>query len=126
MKKVTKRLLAVVMLACTPWCLGQVQDCLGTGQQFATCATVFDAILSDGGRLTRPDRAYEAGAFEGFVLGVALVELQKTWCPHERFTLKQVSAVTSKFLRSSPEQWGVEPKVLVRMALSEAFPCPVK
>lgn len=124
--KLIERLIAVAMLAWTPWCLAQTRDCMVSGQQFAACATAVDAISSEGNQMTRTDRAYEAGSFDGFVLGVGLAEIQKTWCPQQVFTPNQLSAITSKFLRSSPELWGQNPTDLVRMALARAFPCARK
>ena len=73
-----------------------------------------------------PGQSYEAGAFDGYVSGVAHSELQNTWCPTHPFTQTQVSAVVSKYLRDRPDAGGYPPGMIVRTALGASFPCSRK
>lgn len=120
--RLLQRLCASVMLAYLPLCAAQAtRDCLISGQEFAACAAASEAITSNGNKLTAPSQSYEAGAFEGFVSGVAFAEFRTTWCPKLQFSERQLAVVTSKFVREHSEQWDLEPVALVRLALSGAF-----
>lgn len=125
--RLLRPLSASLMLAYAPLCAAQAtHDCLISGQEFAACAIASDVITSDNNVLREPSRSYEAGAFDGFVSGIAFAEFRKTWCPKLAFTERQLSAVTSRFVRIHPELWSLDPPALVRLSLSDAFPCGAK
>lgn len=80
--------------------------------------------MLDGDQIRTNEDAWETGWHDGFVMGVAMMGLQKTWCPGQPFTGKQISAVVSKYVLENPAQWGGgRPDKLVVSALAQAFPC---
>ena len=114
---------AMLMIAYAPLCSAETRECVMTGQLLAACAVSWEAIRANDDKLTEPGRSYEAGLFDGYIFGIAVADLQTRWCPQQPFTPNQLSAVTSRYLREHPEQWGLRPVELVRLSLAGAFPC---
>lgn len=101
----------------------QASDCAVTSAQLARCAASWEAVFHEGNRLSESGQAYETGYFDGFVLGIAISEGQKQWCPTKGWSSDQVNAIVAKFVRTSPELWQQPPSELVIRALANAFPC---
>lgn len=95
-------------------------DC---GTNFAQCAMSADRVAHNGNKLETSDETWDTGWFDGFVWGVALSGIQKTWCPKTPFSGLQLSAVVVQYMQARPQDWGQQPTALVNRALTGAFPC---
>lgn len=98
-------------------------ECLASGSNFAACAMAFERVRQNGDRLTMPGESYSVGWFEEFVMGVAMTEFRRSFCPALPFDGNQVSAVVAQYVRLHPEKWGERPDELTIGALSTAFIC---
>ena len=87
----------------------------------AACAASWDVVFADGNRLRDAGQAYEAGY--GMVMAVGGAFLQHGWCPTAPFTMNQISAIASKYVRANPERWGERPNTIILEALAKFAPC---
>ena len=121
-----KATLCFAILAWIPsWCLGQAAECAASGSLLAQCAASWDNVFRNGNRLVDPGQAFEAGYFEGYVMGVSDATLHRSWCPALPYTNDQIDAIVARHLRNHPEAWQQRPKDLVATALGAAYPCPI-
>jgi hypothetical protein len=62
--------------------------------------------------------------YSGYVIGVYdALELTDQACTPGNTSVGQVNAVVAKFLTANPERWAEPAVLLVRDALTTAFPC---
>lgn len=94
-----------------------------SGSLLAQCAASWDVVFRGGNRLVDPGQAFEAGYFQGFVLGVSDATVHRAWCPTAAYATDQIDAIVARHLLSHPEAWQQRPKDLVATALGAAFPC---
>ena len=98
-------------------------SCEVDGVSLAHCANSWEQIFNGGNKLIDPQISYESGYFDGYVLGISLSQINKTWCPITEFSTDQITGITAKFLRENPDKWHERPINLVTNAVSDAFPC---
>ena len=63
-----------------------------------------------------------SGSYIGYVIGVHDT-IRGNLCPSGNITVRQVTAVVSKYLNEHPAEWSKPANQLVARALREAFPC---
>jgi hypothetical protein len=61
--------------------------------------------------------------YVGYVLGVADVYFDTSWCPNDGVPVRHTANIVSKYLKKHPEYWHKAADVLVLAALQQAFPC---
>jgi len=67
---------------------------------------------------------YDVGNYMGFVTGVFdAYSTARLICPSSGVTRGQVLEIVSMYLKSNPSKWDLNAVVLVRNALTSAFPC---
>lgn len=91
-------------------------------QQFAQCAIAAERVGPDGA-LTTIRETWEVAWFEGFVIGVGLATINRSWCPPAKYSSDQVSAAVSRYVQAHPERWSDAPEQMVVAALGQYFPC---
>jgi hypothetical protein len=109
--------LIVAVLASAP--ARAVTEC---GFNFASCAAAADRVGASGS-LDNIDDGWAVGWFDGFVNGIAIASVKRSWCPRNAWGSIQVDAVVSKYMRDHPAEWDEQPVTLVLRALGQAFPC---
>jgi hypothetical protein len=70
--------------------------------------------------------AFNAGYFDGYVVGVAAAYNGTAICLPEGMKAEQVRVIVAKFVRSNPGKWHKEAHTLVLDALTPVFPCKKK
>ena len=67
---------------------------------------------------------YDVGNYMGFVTGVYdAYSTARLICPGSGVTRGQALEIVTVYLKSSPTKWNLSAVVLVRNALTSAFPC---
>ena len=119
-----RRLLAatLMLVSVQAWGAAEPEDICYTGSRFAECAALWDqnryVEISDVRVLMK------ATYFQGYVDGAfQTLATHGLICPSAGVTHAQAWAVTAKYLHENPDKWNDNPDNLVRLALSNAFPC---
>src|SRR5438128_543378 len=90
--RLNRRLITVLMLLYAPLCRTGGSSVLSYRERFGrVCKILGRGVQHQPTIRARP--SYEAGQFDGFVSGVALAELQRSWCPKAPYSEEQLSAI---------------------------------
>lgn len=119
-------LIIIVLLGWNSPAKAGLQNCWGSGSQFAQCAATWERVFNNDSHMENVRTTWEVGSFESFVMGVADAELQRAWCSRGDLDADTIIAVVAKYVREHPEEWGKLPNAIVAIALSVQFPCKPK
>lgn len=91
-----------------------------TGNDLKNWSEATDRI--DQGRAREADYTISS-KIQGYVTGVSDTLDGYVFCVADGTTVKQLLAITSKYLVDHPSEWNYEASVLVTSALRPVFPC---
>jgi Rap1a immunity proteins len=102
----------------------QSDRCLSRSNPWEDAAdTLYFASFYNGNKMYE-DAKLDRGWLSGYVAGVHdSLKIQRCFCSPDRVSVGQVSDVVIKYLADNPDKRHYQAHILVRDALSKAWPC---
>jgi len=96
-----------------------------TGTDLNTNFLGYDRVNSSGGKNTSQDDFANVIALSSYVKGVADSFQGLAFCNPNDAVASQLVSVVEKYVKENPKYWAYNGSAIVRVALSDAFPCAV-
>ena len=115
---------AIALLLFLPLAPAAAQGWTYDGTELAQFAADYEKLRDSGEATSDPNLAARVAYFNGFVLGVARANADRSWyCLPADAVAGQTWDAVAKFVREHPELLDRRPSTLVNGALAKSFPC---
>jgi hypothetical protein len=113
----TKKILTTLIIAAIP-----LQSSAGfvDGNELSRLLGAHSRMIENRGI---PGDAQDASTLMGYIMGTHDTLENVSFCTPPNSTVGQLAAVVKKYVNDNPDKWTLPGKILVRWALTDAFPC---